>query len=404
MDCLSITKEEAKGFLISYQGLITPKLKPSDNKTTILDFINKLGCIQYDPLNVVGRNPDLVLQSRINDYKANDLNELLYKDRKLIDGWDKMMAIYLTTDWPFFHLLREHHTQSTENTLAYRNSLDALNMTHIVKDYIKQNGPTPSSKLTSKSKSDSVWGHKKLTSAALDYLYAVGELGIYDKINTQKIYDLIENLLPPSILNTPYPFSNDDAFIDWYVLRRLDSVGFLWNKNGGAWLGYFIQSKSNRSQSLKRLLDNGLITTCNIESFSEPFYMTKKVADELNVYLTSSKKSKKEVRFIAPLDNLLWDRDLVLQLFDFHYRWEVYTPLVKRQYGYYVLPILYGHDLIGRIEFDYYRGETSLSVKQIWFEPSFKQTKSFDAALERALNLFLNYLRSSYNSDNSFTT
>lgn len=67
-------------------------------KKGIIDYFKQVKSIHYDPLNKVGRNPDLVLQSRIKDYKPDMLKELLYKDRKLIDGWDKNRSIYLTED------------------------------------------------------------------------------------------------------------------------------------------------------------------------------------------------------------------------------------------------------------------------------------------------------------------
>jgi uncharacterized protein len=90
---MQITKIQARRFLLAYQGLLPPrKLK---GKTGILAFISQVGCIQYDPLDIVGNNPDLVLQSRVQGYRREMLKELLYEDRKLLDGWDKMMAIYL---------------------------------------------------------------------------------------------------------------------------------------------------------------------------------------------------------------------------------------------------------------------------------------------------------------------
>lgn len=388
-----LTLKEARGFIITYQGL--DRKSKSNPKESILDIVDRLGCLQYDPLNVVGRNPDLVLQSRINNYKARYLSDLLYQDRKLIDAWDKMMAIYQTTDWPYFMRVRLAHTKGTVNTLKYRNSLDALELTDSIYDYIKDHGPLQSSKLKSDSSSKSRWGHRKHSSAALDYLYAIGSLGIHSKINTQKLYDLIENIVPEEFLNLDDPFVNDEAFLDWYVLRRIDSIGLLWNKNGGAWLGYHIQPKATRSKSIGRLLDKELIIPIRIDSINEEFYITTKSLPKLEAYLSNDKARPKQVRFIAPLDNLMWDRGLIEAVFGFVYRWEVYSPVVKREFGYYVLPILYGHNLVGRIEFDYYRGGESVSIINTWFEPGFKRTKGFEKAFKNEINNFTKYLKSS---------
>ena len=87
---LKVTKKQAKKFLIKYHGIH----KTGSTKKDIMDFIDKVGCIQFDPVDVIGKNHDLVLQSRIKNYKPQMTWDLLYKDRKLVDGLDKMMAIY----------------------------------------------------------------------------------------------------------------------------------------------------------------------------------------------------------------------------------------------------------------------------------------------------------------------
>ena len=79
----------------------------STNKQRIVSFVKKVGCIQYDPLNIIDYNTNLVLQSRITGYKKRYLSELLYSDRKLIDGWDKNMSVYPIDDWPYFQRLRD---------------------------------------------------------------------------------------------------------------------------------------------------------------------------------------------------------------------------------------------------------------------------------------------------------
>ena len=92
-----ISKEEARRFLVKYHGLDGGQ--GLSGKDGIMRFMNRVGCIQYDPLNVAGRNADLVLQSRIVGYRPRLLEELLYTARSLVDGYDKMMCIYRTEDF-----------------------------------------------------------------------------------------------------------------------------------------------------------------------------------------------------------------------------------------------------------------------------------------------------------------
>ncbi len=95
---------------------------------------------------------------------------------------------------------------------------------------------------------------------------------------------------------------------------------------------------------------------------------------------------------MAPLDNLTWDRELLRQLFEFDYIWEVYTPILKRKYGYYVLPIIKGSNIIGRIEFEKQRNDEPLSIISLVFEEEIIQTKSLDREVESALKRFSKYL------------
>src|SRR3990172_349554 len=103
---LTISRTQARQFLLSQHFLRPPRQLAG--KAGALEIVRRLGCIQFDPVNVVGWNPDLVLQARLGDYCAHMLDELLYTDRLLWDGFDKVQSIYLTEDWPHFTRRRVH--------------------------------------------------------------------------------------------------------------------------------------------------------------------------------------------------------------------------------------------------------------------------------------------------------
>lgn len=401
---MKLTKQQARHFLVQHHKL---DRKQEATKENILGLFNTMYCIQYDPLNVVGRNPDLVLQARLYNYDTNLLHELLYQDRVLIDAWDKMMAIYKVTDWPYFNRIRHRMGQGTKGTLAYRNSLEAMELCDDILELIKKEGPLQASKLPSDSAGKGRWGHKKLSSAALDYLYAIGDVCVYDKTNTQKIYDLTENIIPEKLLSQADPFGSEDtedsafAFSKWYALRRIKTMGILWNKSGGAWLGYYIQKKGERTPIIEALLAENEILPLEIEGIKEPFYTTPEIYEDiksslLHTSIEEPDPSTSYLRFLGPLDNFLWDRDMIEAVFDFTYRWEVYTPVKKRQYGYYVLPILYNNELVARIEFDYYRKGKRLKTLKIWYEDGFKPDSDFKHQLKQEKKHFEKYLKASY--------
>ncbi len=100
---------------------------------------------------------------------------------------------------------------------------------------------------------------------------------------------------------------------------------------------------------------------------------------------------KPRCELIAPLDPFLWDKPFIKTLFDFAYSWEIYTPAVKRKYGAYVLPILYGSRLTGRIECINDRKTKTLVVKNIWYENGVKQTKALSAAVESCVKRFAKF-------------
>jgi uncharacterized protein YcaQ len=378
-----ITKQEAKHFLVNYQ-LLNGNLK-SDKKEGVLEVFDQIKTIQYDPLNVVGRNSDLVLQSRIKNYKANYLDELLYKDRLLIDGWDKMMSIYSISDWPYFNLLRNIKDESVQNSLKYRNSTEALQHTENVLSILKKSGPMLSTKIDLGSVTKGSWGHGKIAGAALDYLFHIGRVGVQKKRGTQKVYDLIENLIPQKLLDSD-PIQDMHEFYCWLLLRRIQSIGFFWNTNSIVWDGIDTNFKDKcfRKNIIATLLDQGLLNEVKIEN--KVFYSA------VNIPIEGDLEFDDKIRFLSPLDNILWDRKFIAEIFNFNYTWEVYTPKEKRKYGYYVLPLLFKGNFIGRIEPVFYKKDKILCIKNIWFEKNTKVNSTLKSNLKRSIKNFSNYL------------
>ncbi len=117
MKSYTLTKQQARTFLLLKHGLIGAyRFKGKDG---IIDFIKQAGCIQYDPIDVCGRSPELVLLSRIKGYKKQMLYDLLYKERKLIDYFDKNLAIFLTEDWNYFYSERQRHREKIMRSLRF---------------------------------------------------------------------------------------------------------------------------------------------------------------------------------------------------------------------------------------------------------------------------------------------
>ena len=382
MDKLKITIEQARQFIVLYQGLNGDY--QYKEKSGIIDFVTKVGCIQFDTLNIVGRNPDLVLQSRIKSYKQKMLQELLYKDRLLVDEWDKEMSIYTIKDWPYFERNRSAAFKRYKDIQAIKDYLP------YVREVLEKRGPITSSHLEQVQIIDWSWAPTRLSRAALESMYLWGELIIYNKANSRKIYDFSYKHIAKQILNAEDPNKTLQQYHDWHVLRRIGAVGLLWNKAGDAWLGIKEMKSMERTEAFKRLLDKGLIEEIQVEGLKYSLYMKSEYIGLLKT-VVEQKAAKPRAAILAPLDNMLWDRKLIQEIFGFEYRWEVYKPAAQRKHGYYVLPILYGSSFVARFEPVLDKESRNLIIKNWWWESEIKVTAKMRKGLKQCIRGLMDF-------------
>nr|MCR4856208.1 winged helix DNA-binding domain-containing protein [Erysipelotrichaceae bacterium] len=157
------------------------------------------------------------------------------------------------------------------------------------------------------------------------------------------------------------------------------------NRNSDAFLGIRGMTTEIRNSVFADLIENKEIIPLQIGIGKAIFYILAEDLDLLEKAQDPALRSKR-LEFLAPLDPMLWDRRLIDTVFDFKYTWEIYVPQEKRQYGYYVLPVLYEDRLIGRIEPIIRDGQ--LIVKNIWLEPKIRRSKKLDHALQMRLRKF----------------
>ena len=144
----------------------------------------------------------------------------------------------------------------------------------------------------------------------------------------------------------------------------------------------------SRKKALSRLLDLEKIRSARVEGINTTFYYLSDDDLLMQSIIKGVADLKPRMSLIAPLDPLLWDKSMVMALWDYKYSWEIYTPAAKRRYGYYTLPILFGDIFIGRIETAINRKEHMLVVKGLWWEQGVRQTKKIYKALEKTLRRF----------------
>jgi uncharacterized protein YcaQ len=314
------------------------------------------------------------------------VDELLYNDRLLIDNWDKMASLSLVEDWPYFARYRERMVD------RFGKPSDVV-MTHAqeVLDQIGKEGPQCSLDFKQHEKTDWAWGPTRISRAVLEGLYKMGRLGVHHRVNNRRYFDLIERLLPADLLHAPDPNLELEDYQAWHVTRRIGSMGLAHSNAGEHWGGILgVKSPERRKIISKGVEAGGLFQVILEDLPGELFYLRENDYKKLEQVRNS--KMPKEAAFLAPLDNLLWDRKTLNRLFEFQYKWEVYTPEKKREYGYYVLPVLYGDRFIARIDPGFDKKACTLTIKNWWWENGIKPDQDMIEALIRCMKDFQNYL------------
>lgn len=391
---MEIDKSTGRRYLLQKHGLLGPKKFLGEKG--ILEFIRQAGCIQFDPIDICGKNHELVLQSRVKGFRPDLLYKLIYEDRALVDYWDKNMSILPAEDWPYMERRRRASADSYGRSAELQAAKEAL-ITHI-----KEWGPICSTDVDMGKKVDWFWGPTSLARAALEALFYSGDLGVHHRNNTKRYYDCIENILSHEVLKKEDPNPSDDEFFSWNISRRIRSVGLLGEKASDAYLGILGLRSGNRSKGLATLEEQGEIRRVQVAGAKQDYFVHR-LDFELLQEACTPRTYRKRMEFIAPLDNLIWDRKLIQEFFNFDYKWEIYTPEKDRKYGYYVLPVLYGEHFVGRIELVRDRKMKELLVKNLWLEPGVKRTKAMDHAMRDALIRFAFFHDVEFSVDKYFT-
>ena len=380
-----LSVRELRRFILVKQGLAGPYRFVG--KSGALAYIRQAGCIQFDPIDVCGRNAELTLQSRVRGVKRQDLWDLLYRDRALVDYTDKELSIFPVEDWPY--LARWRGTAER----CGREFPDIAPLEAQALAYIEANGPVSAARLpipgTVRWNSAIHWsgnwhGQANAARSVLEQLYSQGSLVIHHKEGTRKFYDLASRHIPASVLDAPDPCPELIDHIKWGILRRMGAMGALWDRRSDALLGIWGMEASLRRQAFRELAEADEILPLQVAGLPYTFYILAADRPLLEQTLTGP-APRRRCELIAPLDPLMWDRQLVEAVFGFRYRWEIYVPADKRQYGYYVLPLIYGDGFAGRVEAVARREAGVLEVRGVWLEPGVRYTRALETALDGAL-------------------
>jgi uncharacterized protein len=381
-DALELTAEQARRFLVRRHFLAPPRTLPA-RAESVLRVVRELGSVQFDPLEVTGaRNDDLVLAARIRNYRRGWMERWLYgppAERQLFEAYNKSLNILPVEELPVHRVDWEQWSQreGVYHRLLQRNP----EIAEAILERLGREGPLPGSAFVERGAKRLHWGWGQITVArALLYgLFRTGKIGIARRLGNVKVYDRMERLYPEALLQARLP---DEEVRRHQLLSRFRGVGLLGLRAGAeVWSGTV--PARERARLTEAMVADGTLRRVRVAGVRDERFML--AAD--SGFLRGGALRTREVALLAPLDPLVWDRELLRQLFDFDYVWEVYVPEKARKHGYYVLPLLWGDRLVGRIEPRIDRKAAVLRVPAPSLEQRMKRTDriDFDAALGRAI-------------------
>jgi hypothetical protein len=332
--------------------------------------MDRLGSLQFDPLEVAGRNHDLVLLARIAGYRREWADHWLYGDRRLYETYNKSLSIVPLAELPLYRYAWDR-ARARHDGQAFD---EHAPLVEELLSRIRNGGSLLPRDVGARRAIDWYWRPTNQVRAILEALAEVGTIGIARREGNLRVYDLAERLYPPEILAERRPPREQQAH---RLLSRYRGNGLLGSSgNQELWVGG-LGHAADRAAVRAELVEEGRLVPVEVEGLRGLRYV---VAEDLplleRAWLEirdgrSPGGAEAGVAFLAPLDPLCWDRDLLRRLFGFDYIWEVYVPAAKRRWGYYVLPLLYGDRLVGRIEPRIDRRAGTLRIVGLWWEAGF---------------------------------
>jgi uncharacterized protein len=387
---MRVAAEAARSFLVA-RHLLAPARALTGGPDAVRAVFRRLGSIQFDPLAVAGRNHDLVLHARVADYDAAWCEELLYGRRELFEAYNKGLSLLPTEELPWF---RASGRLDPAETRHGRIIVENAEVAEQVLERIRIEGPLSTLDFERGPAIDWYWAPTNAVRAMLEAYTLAGVLGLARREGNRRYYDLVERLFPPRLLARREPLRQQ---VRHKLLSRYRAHGLL-GSGGSAelWLGTGPArpdprrpERPSRTELRDELVAEGELVAVEVDGVRGKRFVLR---DELAL-LAAPPEAPASVALLAPLDPFVWDRDFLRALFDFDYVWEVYVPERKRRWGYYVLPVLFGDRLVGRIEPRIDRAARTVRVLGLWWEEGFdpRAADGFVEAMRAALRAYLDF-------------
>ncbi len=333
-----------------------------------LGSIESLGYVQIDTISVVNRAHLHVLWSRNHHFNERHLTAL-YQQKQVFEYWSHAAAVMPMRDY-HFSLLRKHQIAAGDKHWHQRNP----KMMSQVKAIIIEEGAKKSSDFKFERKNKSQWWDWKPAKLALEQLFMEGDLMVTERQGFQKVYDLCERVLPAKTVTAKPTI---EAFCRYLIERYLYAQGMATAEH----IAYLRKGiKADIKACVDQMYSNHELEKVSVNKLE--YYVLPERLDLLN------KRQNRTVHILSPFDNLVIQRKRLVELFDYDYQIECYVPAAKRRFGYFCLPILFGNELVGRIDCKAHRKEGILKVNKVFQEKNIKDESLYQKQFQKALVAF----------------
>ncbi|MEP3321267.1 MAG: crosslink repair DNA glycosylase YcaQ family protein [Sneathiella sp.] len=352
---LKISNQQARRLWLEAQGMISAPTGPID----VLRIIKDLGFVQLDTIRVVARAHDHILWSRNQSYREPMLHKAFAKDRQLFEHFTHDASLIPIDFYPMWtRRFRQFEERFQTRLAAGKLSLTEADFA-AVQQKITQEGPLSTHAFDTKIEGPGGMWQRPPHKQALDSLWYRGELTTSHRENFTKFYDLTHRVIPDDIRLREKP---DQEQQDWLGRSALQRLAFA--TEGEVQRFWDAMRSAEVKEWIKKAQD---LVSVEIEG-ADGKKTTAWALPTIESKLKSLAEPDGRIRIVNPFDPVVRDRARLQRLFGFQYRIEIFVPQAKRQWGYYIYPLLQGDRFVGRMEVQADRKFGELKVKKIWFE------------------------------------
>lgn len=376
---LSITA--ARHLHLAAQGLLrkpSRRAKPDD----ILPTIRRMSLLQIDTINIVARSPYLVLFSRLGAFEPHWLDDAL-RNGELMEYWAHEACFLPRED---FALVRHRMLAPDKMGWKYRQAWmqeHAADIEQLIA-HIEEHGPVRSADFEHPRKGTSGWWEWKPHKRHLEGLFTAGKVMVIERRNFQRVYDLTQRVMPQ--WDDVRDLLSQEQAEAIMLEKSARSLGLF----RAQWLAdYYRLRRPALALALAQMQEAQTILPVNVEGLG-PAWLHASLLPLLE-QAQADKLTATHSAVLSPFDPVVWDRKRAEQLFGFSYRLECYTPAPKRQYGYFVLPLLHRGRLVGRMDAKMHRKTGVLEVIALFLEEGISPSLQLEKGLQRAITDFAHW-------------